>query len=25
MSFEDYVDDEDPPVKRFRIVYRAPT
>ena len=23
VSFEDYVDDEDPPVHRFRVVYRA--
>ncbi len=23
MSFEDYVDDEDPPVRRFRVAYRA--
>ncbi len=23
MSFDDYMDDEDPPVRRFRVVYRA--
>jgi hypothetical protein len=24
LAFEDYVDDEDPPVRRFRATYRRP-
>lgn len=23
-TFEDYIDDEDPPVRRFRVEYRKP-